>query len=217
MKKNGIHGLVKPVWRKMIHILSPYYGSNRISRWVRKRIEYKSIQELVGFPLAGLAFFGAVVMPQAQAAFYSAELYFDTQYASEVNAAVTEQTFRWPMASFGISQYFHAGHRGIDLRNARGTPIYPITDGTVTYAGNSLWGYGKHIIVTHNDELQSLYAHLSTVLVSAGDTVAKSTQLGAVGATGWATGYHLHLEILLNGAQSNPLEILPEISRQTGL
>jgi len=202
------------VIKRNLHILfSSYYGSNRISRWIRQRIEYRHIQELIGLPLAGLAFFGAVVLPQAQAGLSSTELYFDSA-DSTVQTLVAESRFQWPMRSFCISQYFHSGHKGIDLQNAGGTPVYPVTDGIITHTGNSFFGYGRHVIIIHDKEIQSLYAHLSEILVKNGDMVAKSTQIGEVGATGWATGNHLHLEILLNGVRTNPLEILPEISRQ---
>lgn len=189
-------------------LFTPYYGQNRISRFIRKRIEYRHIQELVGLPLAGLAFFGAVVVPQTQAAVSSAELYLDAQKTT-IQATVTDSRFSWPMASFGISQYFSGYHRGVDLMDPAGTPVFPIADGTVIATGWSLWGYGKHVIVQHEDNIQSLYAHLSTITVAHGEQVTKSTQLGGVGATGWATGNHLHLEVIIDGVQTNPMDVLP--------
>lgn len=200
--------------RQFVHFLiTPYYGSNRISRWIRKRIEYRSVQELIGLPLAGLAFFGAVVVPKTQAGFASTELYFDTQKTT-VSATVTAARFHWPIATFGISQYFTSDHHGMDLTDPAGTPVRPITDGTIVYAGSTIFGYGKHVVIKHDDIIQSLYAHLSKVNVKTGQTVSQDTEIGSVGATGWATGNHLHLEIFIHGVTTNPLEVLPEIKKQ---
>jgi len=200
--------------RQRIHwLITPYHGSNRVSRWFRQHIENRPIQELVGIPLAGLAFMAAVIVPQTQAGFESTELYFNTP-KTIMNAAVSDSRFQWPLASFGISQDFSGVHPGMDLTDPAGTPIHPVADGTVAYAGTILMGYGKHVIVKHNDTLESLYAHLSQIDVREGQTVTKDTELGAVGATGWATGNHLHLEIHVNGVATNPLEVLPELKAQ---
>lgn len=193
-------------------LTKPYHGSNRLSHWVRRHIEYRSIQELIGLPLAGLAFFGAVVVPQTQAGFASTELYFDTQKTT-VTTIISDSRFHWPLSSFGISQNFSGGHPGMDLTDPVGTPIHPVADGTVVYVGTLYFGYGKHIIIKHNDTLESLYAHLSKVDVKEGQTVTKDTELGEVGATGWATGNHLHLEIHVSGVATNPLEVLPELKK----
>ena len=191
-------------------LTKPYHGSNRLSRWIRGKIEYRSIQELFGVPLIGLAFFGAVIVPQTQASFATAEVYLDTQMTT-VNAIVVPSRFRWPLAAFGISQYFRGGHPGVDLTNPAGTPIYPVTEGKVVLVATLRDGYGRHVLIEHTDGMTSVYAHLSRIEVKDGQTVTKDTELGTVGATGWATGNHLHLEILQNGVTLNPMEVLPEI------
>lgn len=194
-------------------LLSTRYGSNNVSYILRKKLEHISIREVIGVNLAGVAFFGAVILPQAQEVFASTEVFFDTQ-KTIVNMVVSEAKFRWPLAEFGISQYFSGIHSGIDLTDPQGTPVYPISEGTVTTIESLPWGYGKHVIVKNGDTMQSVYAHLSKVDVTVGQKVTKETELGEVGATGWATGNHLHLEIHINGASVNPLEILPEIQRR---
>lgn len=193
-------------------LIKPHYGSNRLSRFIRGEIEHRSIQELIGVPLMGLTFFGAVIVPQSLAGFTTAEVYLDTQ-TTTVNAVVVPSRFRWPLAAFGISQLFRGGHQGLDLTNPAGTPIYPITEGKVILVAALYDGYGKHVIVEHKDAMSSIYAHLSRVEVEIGQTVTKDTELGTVGATGWATGNHLHLEILQNGITLNPMEVLPEIKK----
>lgn len=193
-------------------VVTPHYGGNRISRWIRRHIEHRSLQELIGIPLAGLAFFGAVIVPQTQAGFANTELYFANP-KTIINAAVSDSHLRWPLGTFGISQNFSGTHPGMDLTDPIGTPIHPVTDGTVVYAGTILFGYGRHVRIKHDDHLESLYAHLSKITVKEGQVVTKDTQLGEVGATGWATGNHLHLEIHVNGIANNPLEVLPEFKK----
>ncbi len=193
-------------------LTKPYRGSNRLSHWIRTKIEHKQAFELIGVPLIALAVFLGVVVPSTQAGFDSTELYFDT-HVTTVDAVVAPSLFRWPLATFGISQYFAGGHPGLDLTNPAGTPIYPVTDGTVTYAGTVSGGYGKHVIVSHKEGMTSIYAHMSRIDVTTGQMVGKETELGTVGATGWATGNHLHLEIAQNGNALNPMEILPDIKK----
>lgn len=152
-------------------------------------------------------------MPQAQAGFMETQLSLYTP-KTVINAGVSGLRFQWPLARFGISQFFSGTHPGMDLTDPAGTPIYPITDGTVIYAGTILSGYGRHVIVRHDDHLESLYAHMTRIDVKEGQKVTKTTELGEVGATGWATGNHLHLEVHVNGAAANPLEVLPELKKE---
>lgn len=204
---------MKHIYELLHWIVTPYRGSNRLSRWVRKHVEGRPLQELVGIPLAGLAFFGAVIVPQTQAGFTTAELYFDNA-KTITNVAVSDTSFRWPLSTFGISQNFSGVHPGMDLTDPSGTPIHAVADGTVVYAGSILFGYGNHVIVKHNGQLETLYAHLSKILVKEGQTVTKATELGEVGATGWATGNHLHFEVHVNGVSTNPLEVLPALTKR---
>ena len=127
---------------------------------------------------------------------------------------MAEAKFRWPLSQFGISQQYTGGHPGIDLTDPAGTAIYPITDGVVTTVSSLVWGYGKHIIIAHSPSLVSVYAHLSDVDIRVGQQVTKKTEIGSVGNTGWATGNHLHLEIHLDGASVNPMEVLPETEKR---
>lgn len=191
--------------------MTPYYGSNRLSRLIRTKIERVSTAELIGIPLIALVFLAAVVVPQTEAGLEHAAIYFDTENTTTtVTAAVTASRFRWPLATFGLSQYFSGVHPGLDMTNPAGTPIYPIAPGKVVLAESLFNGYGKHVIIEHGDGMTSTYAHMSRIEVKAGQVVGKMTELGTVGATGWATGNHLHFEIHQNGVAMNPIEVLPE-------
>lgn len=95
-------------------------------------------------------------------------------------------------------------HTGIDLAGPMRSPIRASDSGHVLYTG---WygGYGKVVIVSHGNSFSTLYAHLSSYAVKKGDNVAKGDILGYEGATGFATGPHLHFEVRVEGKPNNPL------------
>lgn len=114
--------------------------------------------------------------------------------------------FIWPTHGI-ITQYFWQLHPGIDIANDVGTPEVAADSGKVTWAG---WGdYGIYVELDHGNGFQTIYAHMSKVLVSVGQTVTKGQLLGLMGATGRATGPHLHFEIRYQGVPQNPLDLLP--------
>lgn len=108
-----------------------------------------------------------------------------------------------------LSQHFWWGHRAVDIPNPVGTPVRAAAEGTVTFAGWSNGGFGNSVTIVHADGFVSRYAHLSRVLVKAGDKVDHKTIVGLVGATGNATGSHLHFEIVYNGVLVDPEKFLP--------
>jgi murein DD-endopeptidase MepM/ murein hydrolase activator NlpD len=79
----------------------------------------------------------------------------------------------------------------------------------VTWAGRLAGGWGKLVVVAHADGVRTMYAHLSSIAVRLGERVATGDRLGAVGATGEATGPHLHFEVRLRGAAVDPRPALP--------
>lgn len=95
-------------------------------------------------------------------------------------------------------------HDGLDLAAVKGTEVYPLQDGRVTYSG---WrgGYGRLIIVQHEDGAETRYGHLSERLVKAGDAVDANTVIGKVGSSGRSTGAHLHFEVRKGSRPVNPL------------
>ncbi len=99
----------------------------------------------------------------------------------------------------------YRGHKGMDLTmsSAYGKAVYASAGGTVISAG---WhgGYGKCVKIRHSNGYVTLYAHMSSILVSVGDTVVQGQQIGRIGSTGNSTGPHLHFEIIINGTQVNP-------------
>ncbi|WP_346889089.1 peptidoglycan DD-metalloendopeptidase family protein [Clostridium sp. UBA1056] len=102
--------------------------------------------------------------------------------------------FGYRISPVGRGEEFH---NGIDIGAPYGAPVYSLKDGTVTYAGE-MNGYGKVVVVSHGD-ISTLYAHNSSISVSVGQTVSGGQQLANVGATGWATGPHIHFEVMIGG------------------
>jgi len=95
-------------------------------------------------------------------------------------------------------------HQGIDYGAPTGTPVRSVGDGMVEMAG---WqnGYGNLVQIKHSNDRTTVYAHLSRIDVRKGQRVEQGAQVGAVGATGWATGPHLHFEFRVKGTQQNPV------------
>ena len=109
----------------------------------------------------------------------------------------------------GFAMRFHPilqtlrAHRGVDYSAPWGTPVRSVADGVVDFTG---WqnGYGNVVKVQHSDSRATLYAHLSRIEVRKGQAIEQGQHLGAVGATGWATGPHLHFELLVDGRYVDP-------------
>ena len=103
-------------------------------------------------------------------------------------------------------------HTGIDIAspNAQvGTPVTAFMPGKVIYAGEIWWGYGKHIIIDHGNNITSLYGHLDKIFVYPGEEIKDDKQvIGLMGSTGWSTGPHLHFEIRVFGIPVNPRTFL---------
>jgi hypothetical protein len=100
-------------------------------------------------------------------------------------------------------------HAGIDLLATAGTPVRAAAPGRVAYAGLIAGGWGKLVVVAHARRVRTLYAHLSAVSVDVGERVSTGSRVGAVGASGNATGPHLHFEVRLHGAAVDPSSALP--------
>jgi murein DD-endopeptidase MepM/ murein hydrolase activator NlpD len=120
-------------------------------------------------------------------------------------------SYIWPTTLKYLSGFdYTAIHHGIDIAGQLGNPVYAVDYGVVVYAGVNNFGYGNLIIVDHGgtNDWQSVYAHLSQILVSCGESVDQGQTIGLVGATGNASGPHLHFELREDGATVNPWDFL---------
>lgn len=111
-----------------------------------------------------------------------------------------------------LSTKFSSYHPGIDIATGLGMPIHPITAGVVEEVNFGLFGYGNHIIISHNGGFKSMYAHLGKIYVKKGQPVSPDNIIGEVGMTGHTSGPHTHLEISYNSKNIDPLTILPALS-----
>ena len=100
-------------------------------------------------------------------------------------------------------------HAGLDIAGERGQPVYATASGTVREVGYQ-GAYGNLIVIDHGFGLESRYGHLLKFLVKPGAKVQRGDIIGQVGATGRATGYHLHYEVTANGRLINPLQLLTQ-------
>ncbi len=127
--------------------------------------------------------------------------------------------FLWPLPSPYYSNYITQGfcyrvhqftgkyglHGGIDVGCPTGTSIYAANSGTVV-TSTRVKSYGNYVMIDHGGGVYTLYAHMSSRLVSAGDKVTRGQVIGKVGMTGYATGPHLHFEIRKNGNYVDPMK-----------
>ena len=122
-------------------------------------------------------------------------------------------TFIWPTTLHYLSGYDYSpaiNHYGIDIAGKLGYPVYAVDNGVVVYAGWNNWGYGNVVVIDHGNGWQSLYAHLSRILVQCGQAVYQGDMIGAIGSTGNSTGPHLHFELRNDKyGKVNPWNFLP--------
>ena len=105
-------------------------------------------------------------------------------------------------------------HKGIDIDLKRGTPVHVAFDGMVRIARYN-GGYGNVVIIRHYNGLETVYAHLSKIKVKAGDVVVAGQTIGLGGATGRATGSHLHFEVRFKGHALNPANFISFTENKT--
>lgn len=141
-----------------------------------------------------------------------------THHAARVNARTPNI---WPMpndsgkivSGFGVRANPWGGnmrhHDGVDIAAPKGTPVYATADGEVVFSGTQR-GYGNVILIDHGDGLESLYGHLLKRKTREGKFVRQGNEIGCVGKTGNATGYHLHYELRRDGKAIDPMPYLPK-------
>jgi murein DD-endopeptidase MepM/ murein hydrolase activator NlpD len=140
-------------------------------------------------------------------------------YEEPIPAAAEPEPVYQPAASVGyiwpyyssLSTYFSGYHPGIDLDGFGnyGAAIVAAASGTVVLAAYDDYGYGYHVIISHDDGSQTLYAHLSDIWVGQGQYVGQGEAIGALGSTGYSTGAHLMFNLYIGGVPVDPLAYLP--------
>jgi murein DD-endopeptidase MepM/ murein hydrolase activator NlpD len=137
------------------------------------------------------------------------------KFSAEERVFFIDPTMKLPLSNavitsaFGLRKSPITGewqhHNGVDLGARTGTEVSACKAGVISFTG---WDdvFGNYVIITHANNMQSLYAHLSKIRVETGKTVKTGTVIGEVGQTGAATGPHLHFEIRVNGKAQDPRE-----------
>ena len=129
-----------------------------------------------------------------------------------LQSAYLTSPMQFSRVTSGFAMRFHPihqtwrAHLGVDYGAPVGTPVRTVGDGVVDFAGVQ-GGFGNVVIIRHNGSDTTVYAHLSRIDVRKGQGVSQGQRVGAVGATGWATGPHLHFEFRVNGRHQDPLTV----------
>jgi murein DD-endopeptidase MepM/ murein hydrolase activator NlpD len=145
---------------------------------------------------------------------YQRRIATQTRAGSGGGAPSASGTLLWPIPGAGTSggvgwrvhpvYGYRSCHTGVDIRGWTGTPIHAAASGVVTLVVNE-GAYGLHTIISHGDGLATMYAHQSRTVVHYGQHVAAGQVIGYVGATGWVTGPHLHVEVHVGGVPYDPM------------
>ena len=129
---------------------------------------------------------------------------------TETAPAVSNVAWRWPTSGNVIQGFSNSdgGNKGIDISGSRGQAVNAAAGGRVVYSGNALRGYGNLIIIKHNDDFLSAYAHNDSILVKDQQEVKAGQQIAKMGSTG-TNGVKLHFEIRYKGKSVDPTRYLP--------
>ena len=168
----------------------------------------------------------AIIAAAMQAVWTQVQLWSQSNNVGTISTSAGHSTryrFIWPEPNAQISQPFgpstfwfeppYGGyphfHTGIDLVAPFGSPVYAADDGIVALVGSSSSGYGNYVVIAHAGGLDTLYGHLSTALVKAGQLVTQGQPIGLEGSSGNSTGPHLHFELRIAQQPVNPAPYLP--------
>lgn len=118
--------------------------------------------------------------------------------------------WQWPARGRVLSRFnAKAGRKGIDIAGRQGQPIKAASGGKVVYKGSGLRGYGNLVIIKHNRDFLSAYAHCNKILVNEGDVIKHGKQIASIGSSG-TNRAKLHFEIRYRGNPVNPMKYLPK-------
>lgn len=187
-----------------------YRSGSLIGKIVRHISEHKKARKVAVANMAAFMVMGSY-LPMAQANTTN-NINLDEPAQETViqaqNTLTTQKAVQFPLEKNRINQRYSVFHPGVDLGANMEDPIRAIKAGVVVEAAYSSYGYGNTVVIDHEDDLASRYAHLSKIEVSVGQEVTTNTEIGTIGVTGHSTGPHLHLEVTQDGRALNPLTII---------
>ena len=136
--------------------------------------------------------------------------WFDAAGVGEKRSGLTRPVAGYQTSGFGMRFHpllgYNRFHKGIDFGAGYGSPIYAVSDGTVSFAGRH-GGHGNYVMLRHGGNMGTGYAHMSRIAVRPGQSVRQGQVIGYVGSTGLSTGPHLHFEVYRGGAAINPKSV----------
>lgn len=118
-------------------------------------------------------------------------------------------SWAWPNAGQVVGSFVEGRSKGIDIAGKAGAPVLAAADGKVVYAGSGLRGYGNLVILKHNADFLSAYAHNSKILVKEGEAVKRGARIAEMGSSD-SDRIKLHFEVRRQGKPVDPLKYLPE-------
>ena len=127
---------------------------------------------------------------------------------ADTPAENSEVSWMWPASGRVVGTFSEGGAKGIDISGKAGEPVLAASGGKVVYSGTGLRGYGKLVIVKHNNTFLTAYAHNQSVLVKEGQNVTKGQKIAEMGNTD-ADQVKLHFEVRRQGKPVDPLKYLP--------
>jgi murein DD-endopeptidase MepM/ murein hydrolase activator NlpD len=193
---------VPPLFPKPGKVLGIKKGS-RVSRFFRYLFSNKKIQKILGINLAAIFISSSLIQ-------FPISSFKDINVEPEISVDLnTKHGVQYPVKVVKVTQGYSIFHPGLDLDGETGDPIYPIMAGKIEAIDHSKYAYGNAILINHGNEISSLYAHLSEIEVTQNQEVTTEDEIGKMGATGHASGDHLHLEIRDHGQPINPYSVLP--------
>jgi hypothetical protein len=197
--------VAEPIIPSINHIKRKYKKGTILSGYIRHLFDHSKGKSLLHAGIALLAA-GVVMMPHTTSTIteaVAADVIIQTE-----PTLVTQKSVQKPLTNMKVNQNYSFFHPGLDLGSPVGEPVKSIRKGTVVFAGYTRDGYGNNVVVDHGQGAQSLYAHLSSIEVKAGQSVDMDTVLGRVGKSGRTTGPHLHLEVRVEGRNINPFTVI---------
>ncbi|HEY5714136.1 MAG TPA: M23 family metallopeptidase [Candidatus Gracilibacteria bacterium] len=153
----------------------------------------------------------SIFLPEAKKIYIAPRTYVTNTTSSDRTQTISSvQGFRIMRPAVGVlTQGYHGGHFALDIANSLNTPIYASAPGKVIKASDGGWnyGYGRHVIIDHGNNIQTMYAHNNLIKVEEGQEVKAGELIALMGNTGRVfgpTGIHLHFELRINGKKVNP-------------
>lgn len=124
--------------------------------------------------------------------------------------ADNSSAFIWPVQGRVITNYGENGNEGINIASPKNTPVYATQAGKVTYVGSDLEDFGKMILITHDNNWRSAYAHLSSAAIEQGEDIQQGQVIGYVGQSGSVKSPQLHFELRKGANSVDPAKHLKE-------